>query len=388
MERPTVSTIMNVAQRRGKATEKATTVLVAEGEEAKGESRAATTPVRVAKVRRNFCGTGPFDKHWLNLDCCGIVCAFFTYFLHAYGVYAVNWVLLPPWMSYTIDDGRSLSFFGMIHSLGFLTVSFMAVASHFQAMTTDPGSVPPDAKPLHQQPKEESGEMQSLLEPISTPPVKRLCRRCKTFKPQRAHHCSVCKRCIIKMDHHCPWVNNCVGIGNHKYFLLFVFYTFLSCCYSLTLIISRFSSCGLAPIHPKRMAAARLSKSPPCLDHPAQLLTILFLLIEAILFGIFTSCMMFDQADVIRSKVTHIDRLTGSDVSGSLAGVLEVFGVLHNEVSNTRMRTDWFSPFARVCLPCRDEVMGFCRPCPKDLQDSPQSTKKKTDKALPLAEIV
>lgn len=61
--------------------------------------------------------------------------------------------------------------------------------------------------------------------------VASICKKCIAPRPPRAHHCSVCHRCILKMDHHCPWLNNCVGHHNHRHFFLFCVYMCIGCFY-------------------------------------------------------------------------------------------------------------------------------------------------------------
>ncbi|CAK1554109.1 unnamed protein product [Leptosia nina] len=51
-----------------------------------------------------------------------------------------------------------------------------------------------------------------------------ICKKCISPKPPRTHHCSVCDKCILAMDHHCPWLNNCVGYFNARYFYLYMAY--------------------------------------------------------------------------------------------------------------------------------------------------------------------
>lgn len=40
------------------------------------------------------------------------------------------------------------------------------------------------------------------------------------------------------MSHHCPFTNNCVGLENQRFYLLFIFYTFIGCLYYLITIMS------------------------------------------------------------------------------------------------------------------------------------------------------
>lgn len=113
----------------------------------------------------------------------------------------------------------------------------MLLICYSRALLTSPGEVP------------ESLEWQ-LTGPEDTHHLKtherkfsgqrRRCKHCLVYKPDRCHHCRVCKSCILKMDHHCPWIMNCVGFRNHKYFFLLVVYSMLSCLYICITVFESF----------------------------------------------------------------------------------------------------------------------------------------------------
>jgi hypothetical protein len=69
----------------------------------------------------------------------------------------------------------------------------------------------------------------SSVQEVKKSGERRHCKWCGKYKPDRCHHCRVCKTCILKMDHHCPWIYNCVGFANYKDFFLLLVYTALDC---------------------------------------------------------------------------------------------------------------------------------------------------------------
>jgi len=114
----------------------------------------------------------------------------------------------------------------------------MLLWSYFAAVLTEPGRVPPGWQPSDD--VEEAGAEDDKARSADPKQGRRFCRKCSAWKPDRTHHCSVCGRCVLKMDHHCVWVANCVGVYNYKFFLLFLLYTFLATVFDALVLLPDF----------------------------------------------------------------------------------------------------------------------------------------------------
>ena len=109
----------------------------------------------------------------------------------------------------------------------------MVLWSYFACVLTEPGKVPDGWTP----PAEDE---EAAIGKSNSEKLRRFCRKCSAWKPERCHHCSVCGRCVLKMDHHCVWVANCVGAYNYKFFLLFLLYTFVATIFDAVVLLGPF----------------------------------------------------------------------------------------------------------------------------------------------------
>ena len=124
---------------------------------------------------------------------------------------------------------------GVVSELQIGIVTILLIASLFTfavACISDPGFITPDNVELYSSsfPRD-----QVLYAKEKT------CESCGYLvRPPRSRHCNACGHCVAKMDHHCPWINNCVGERNMRWFLLFLAVNTLYSAYGFLFIINIF----------------------------------------------------------------------------------------------------------------------------------------------------
>lgn len=144
-----------------------------------------------------------------------------------------TWIfLVSTWLAVhhnclSIWDPQSCTFLGCSYIIRLIRGSHLglciaAVISHLRAFFADPGF-------CTNSPRDPPKGFQNA----------KTCTLCGTrWKPPRAHHCKTCRLCVFRMDHHCPWINNCVGLLNQKYYILFLIYTATYCAMTLLCLLA------------------------------------------------------------------------------------------------------------------------------------------------------
>ena len=137
------------------------------------------------------------------------------------------WDMLPVMRTTGTYDVTRWSYRGLLAlHLGISMHLLLQVLYNYAATVLVRPGWPPDAQSLSLR---RAPHEPVLLSDTRDSARRRWCRWCNCWKPPRAHHCSVCRRCVLKMDHHCIWMNACVGYRNYRYFLLTLWFLALGC---------------------------------------------------------------------------------------------------------------------------------------------------------------
>ncbi|KAM9624045.1 palmitoyltransferase ZDHHC3-like [Morphnus guianensis] len=224
-------------------------------------------------------------------DPCGALCPLLTYLGVGYADYAVLAHVLPqpalrgsPWCPF--------------HAAAFNLIVLLLLACHARAVLADPGMVPlPDT----------AIDFSDLRSGAPRKPERSqedwtVCDCCEAYRPPRAHHCRICHRCVRRMDHHCPWINNCVGELNQKYFIQFLFYAGLASLYAAGLVLATW-------LGPAGRSPAGMAAGGDVANNRVQTAHCIILLLESLFFGAFVTVVFYDQVMSIITDKTPLEQL-------------------------------------------------------------------------------
>lgn len=120
------------------------------------------------------------------------------------------------------------TFWYFFHSMCALWFTFNVLFNYYSCVLTSPGFAP----------RESDMAKDDEIKPLNEE------ARLRRLKPDRSHYCHITKRQVLRMDHFCPWVGNCIGFYNYRFFYLFLFYMWSGCMYGVCITIGPFMQCA------------------------------------------------------------------------------------------------------------------------------------------------
>lgn len=163
--------------------------------------------------------------------------------------------------------------------------AIMVLICHNFAMWTSPGYL-------------KLNQSQNQSEIIRQDQPHLFCKKCVMPRPERTHHCKVCMKCVFKMDHHCPWVANCVGLYNQKYFYQFLFYATFGDFIAFCCLVYKFSQYDIQSLlNNKKFTTATeifIVLKEPLLIIFAGFLAFAMTVSIGFLFAMQTKCLMYN----------------------------------------------------------------------------------------------
>ncbi len=146
-------------------------------------------------------------KYSINPKCVGLP---FSLILYVY-----NFVHVTYYQNKLIENNTTFIIILIINILLFT----LQVLQSLNTALTDPGSFLPN----YGEDKSNTSEAKLMIATINTNDYfLKFCRTCLNAKDLRVYHCPDCGLCILRHDHHCPWLSTCIGVNNHKYFIILI----------------------------------------------------------------------------------------------------------------------------------------------------------------------
>lgn len=172
-----------------------------------------------------------------------------------------------------------------------------------------------------------------------------VCTVCECLRPPRAWHCDTCDTCILKRDHHCTFFACCVGYYNHRYFMFFTLYTFISMVYAFSYNVIFLCNCTRWN-HGLILAKFAFPLVSFVIDFGEETLYVFLIEINFII-GAFTGALfIFHFNNILNGRITPEKKDSNKVVSydnGTKQNVIEVFGY--------KWYLSWISPFINSPLP-------------------------------------